>query len=103
MCVCIVYYAHSKEQGAKMLLDLNAIKAATELTEGQIEMALARSGYNDKLSIKTTRYLGMTCNGSFVHNIMYWDTYLNESVNCNVYVSYKADPVTNYITLFGEY
>lgn len=86
-----------------MLLDNDTILAATKLTDQQIQMALARSGYTDKMHIESVEYRGMTCLGVFAYQILYRDPLINEYIDCRVYVTYKPDAVTEYITLFAEF
>lgn len=80
-----------------MLLELENIKYATELSVAAIELAFARNGYPDEKFV-TADFIGMTPTGSFVYQCTYPDMDTGGSCNARTYLNYNKDGI-----LVGDY
>ena len=80
-----------------MLLTLNDITAAMNVTPADIKAALARNGYIEDAPL-SANYMGMTANGSFVHNVSFNDHISGTVEDGMIYVHYndKRELVADY-------
>lgn len=85
-----------------MLITLELLTRATQLTLADIRAALSRNGYSGNDDMVSAQFLGMNTTGTFVYEIQF-DAGEEELGRGRIYVELRRVPLKNDWNFYAEY